>query len=88
MDQPKHLSQLKEQVLANSTKKVFIFNPTTENFTCQSAGTDVTINSFEAKEFDYFLAQHVKKHLLDFAFDKANGEKTREELLKEIEPNV
>jgi len=88
MSQPKHLLQLKEEFSQNSNKKVFIFNPTTDDFVVEWSGVPYLIPSLEVKEFDFPLAQHIKKHLLEFAFNKSGGEISREELLKQIETNV
>lgn len=56
-----HELQAEQDRLAKTRKR--LFNPDKDDFTVRFHGKPVTIHAKEIEEFDYFVAEHIKKHL-------------------------
>jgi len=70
-------------------QKVRIFNPDDKDFTVKWHGEPVTARALEIGEFEYHVAQHIKKHLATHLVNKKGiaipTDEDRQEVIKQIE---
>lgn len=84
-----NVSQLKEELITNSGKKIILSNPLNENFEINYLGQPLIIPAHEVKEFDYYPGLHVKKHLANFIYQKRELSKTDySHAISEIEKEI
>lgn len=74
---------------ANSQKTLRIYNPDTDDFTCNYHGKPYTVRALDMEEYPLPIANHLKKHLADHLMwkrgVKVNPEVDLKEIFKEIE---
>lgn len=78
-----NIAQLREQAYIDSQKKVRLFNPGKKDFTFNFNGAPHTIPAMEIKEFDFYVARHLKKHLAEKLLDEENVEYKTPHLIEE-----
>ncbi len=87
----KNVQTLLRESKKNKEKKIFLYNPDTEDFTTRFNGKPHTIRSLEIEPFSYDVANHIKKHLANHLYNKRgrkdglNPTDSLEEIKKEIE---
>lgn len=84
--------ELQHQAEVNSQKTISLYNPDTNDFTCNYVGKPYTIQALEITKFPFYIAHHIKKHLADHLLHKRgikeNPEADLENIFKEIEVNI
>ncbi len=77
---------------SNKDKLVRLYNPDTDDFTCNWHGDPYTIHALEMEEYPTPIADHLKKHLADYIFHKrgtkVNAEDDLKAIFKEIEVEI
>lgn len=83
------IAQLREENYLNSLKKIVLYNPENEDFTCTFQGKSYTAPAHQIKEFDYHVGKHIKKHLIDFIYQNRDMTKrTYDSVIQELEKEV
>jgi len=81
--------ELQHQAKLNEEKTIRIYNPDTDDFTCNFHGEPYTIHSLEMAEFTFYIAKHIQKHLADRLLHKRGIKESPradlENIFKEIE---
>jgi hypothetical protein len=82
--------QLREEAIENATKKVSLHNPDDKDFEYQWFGKKGVFPAQSTQEFDYFTAQHIRKHLAEHLLYTRGSEKNAleaalAEIYKEID---
>jgi len=75
----------------DNKKMVFVFNPSNKDFKFKFDGKEYDVPSRDFKEFPLHIANHAKKHLVNYLINTRDigiiSPEQRAELLKEIEVN-
>ena len=61
---------LKREAKENAKKKIRLYNPDTEDFSVKYGPNTHTIKSLDSEEFQYTIAIHVKRHLVNHLINK------------------
>ena len=73
---------------AKATTKVRLYNPDTKDFSVKYGTKILFIPALEIKEFIYYEAKHIKKHLVDYLIHKKSGGYVTPEERQKVEEKV
>lgn len=85
------LDLIKESQQLEKTKQR-LFNPGTEDFVVVFQTKPYTLHAQEIEEFDYYVAEHIKKHLANYLMGKSQTRNPNEhdwnKIYKKIEVDL
>jgi len=72
----------------NSEKKIRLYNPDTEDFSVKYGPKTYTLKSLDSDEFQYTIARHMKRHLINHLINRRGLGYINPDQRKEIENEV